>query len=120
MQPTWVGQRGAPMESPADGLEWMRVALRFILQRAGEGGFGPQVVQSVLDKMVARNGKSRRGARDVPPAALSATACEAKISDEGAAARDAEARGATECAEAARPTRGHAPERPGAHAKCAL
>ena len=97
-------QRDAPMESPDDGPGWWRAKLRPLLQRANERGFGAGMLNSVLEEMMAHHGGSRGGARDVPTSAPIETADGAKMCDDDVVESDAEALGATECDEAARPT----------------
>ena len=97
-------QRDAPMESPDDGPDWWRAKLRALLQRSNERGFGAGMLNSVLEEMMALDGVSRGGARDVPTSAPSEMADDANMCDDDDVVSDAEARVATECDEAARPT----------------
>ena len=97
-------QRDAPMESPDDGPGWWRAKMWPLLERANERGFGAGMLASVLEEMMALDGVSRGGARDVPTSAPIETADGAKMCDDDVVESDAEALGATECDEAARPT----------------
>ena len=80
-----------------------------MFERGNVRGFGSDVVQSVPENMVAREGECRRGAHDVPTSAPSETADDAKMCDDDVVVSNAEARVATECDETARPALEAAP-----------
>ena len=69
--PKRTGQSDATTESPDDASAWWRVKLRPLLERGNVRGFGSDVMQSVPENMVAREGECRGGARDVPTSAPS-------------------------------------------------
>ena len=79
---------------------------RPLLERANARRYGAEMLNSTLEEMMAHHGGSRGGAHQVSTSAPSEMADDANMCDDDIVESDAEARGATECAEAARPTRG--------------